>query len=338
MPVQSCLSASSFKSLLITLIVGCVLLIPTAEAQIQHGGTPYSFENDVPGQPPVETMRPVDVEALLAEDQADRHSGQPIPPRFGTALDVNLSLNNSGRWTELPDGSRLWRLRIATQGAHSINLIFDQYQLPPGGELFIYNQDRSTVLGAFTEANNKEHGRFSTLPVEGAVITLEYYEPADQQGVTGLSVSQVIHAYRSTFAPKAQPTKSGFGDSGGCNINVNCREGDDWKKEKRSVAMVLIDQNTRWCSGALVSHEPRTLSPYFLSAFHCGDLDDNGSLSSGEIDDIETWLYWFNYESSSCSNPSGEPGHDGMSGATYRAGNQASDFLLVELNNPSCEV
>lgn len=121
-------------------------------------------------------MQPIDVQALLAEDRAEQQEDQPVPLRFGKALDVSLDLDNIGKWEELSNGSRLWRLRIASQGAYSINLIFDQYQLPPGGMLFIYNEDRGTLLGAFSEAHNKPYGRFSTLPVSGALITLEYYE------------------------------------------------------------------------------------------------------------------------------------------------------------------
>lgn len=48
---------------------------------------------------------------------------------------------------------------------------------------------------------------------------------------------------------------------------------------------------------------------------------------------MSDWVFWFNYESSSCSDPSNEPGHDGISGANYKAGNSKSDFLLIELSD-----
>lgn len=257
----------NFQTLRFTLLpiaIGLVLTTSVAQAQIQHGGQPYSSTHAVRGEVPVETMRPVDVDALRAEDRAARQSDRPVPPRFGTALDVSLGINNAGRWTELPKGGRLWRLRIASQGAHSINLIFDKYHLPSGGELFIYNQDRSTVLGAFTEANNKPYGRFSTLPIEGAVITVEYYEPAEHRGETDLRVSKVIHAYRNLFAGNDESSHNGFGTSEDCNINVNCKEGKNWQDESRSVAMVLVDESTRWCSGVLVNNEALSLTPYIL--------------------------------------------------------------------------
>lgn len=160
---------------------------------------PYTFTHDLSDEVPVVTMQPVDVQALQAEDREEQRREQPVPLRFGKALDVSLDLDNSGKWEELSDGARVWRVRIASQAAYSINLIFDQYRLPPGGELFIYNEDHSTVLGPFTEEHNKPYERFSTLPVSGALITLEYYEPAGEQDHSELQVGSVIHAYRNLF-------------------------------------------------------------------------------------------------------------------------------------------
>ncbi|PSQ87305.1 MAG: hypothetical protein BRD43_06155 [Bacteroidetes bacterium QS_4_64_154] len=292
-------------------------------------------------------MPAIDEDVLRAEDRADQGRGRPVPPRFGTAIDVRLGLGNAGRWTELPGGARLWRLRITSNEAHSLNFIFDRYDLPPGGRLFIYNQVHnpstdSTVLGAFTETNEGPNGRFSTLPIEGQVITLEYLEPATYRGETQLRLSTVVHGYRNLFdgarlgagnpgGSSGVETKD-FGDSGDCNINVNCDEGDNWQAEKRSVAMVVTDGGQRICSGALVNNVTEDLSPYFLSAYHCGDTSADQTLSSSEKQTIEDWVVWFNYESSTCSNPSNEPGHDGMGVGGFKAGNSASDFLLTLLN------
>jgi len=327
--------------------IGAVAAANLARAQVSQGGLPYSFIHDMEGQPPVESMPAVDEDALRAEDRADQESGRPVPPRFGTAIDVNLGLGNAGRWTELPGGGRLWRLRIASRGAHSLNFIFDRYDLPPGGRLFIYNQVHnpttdSTVLGAFTETNEGPDGRFSTLPIEGQVITLEYLEPATYRGETQLRLSTVVHGYRNLFdgarlgtgnpgGSSGVETKD-FGDSGDCNINVNCDEGDNWQAEKRSVAMVVTDSGQRICTGALVNNVTEDLSPYFLSACHCGDTSADRTLSSSEKQTIEDWVVWFNYESSTCSDPSNEPGHDGLGVGGFKAGNSASDFLLTHLN------
>lgn len=98
--------------------------------------------------------------------------------------------------------------------------------------------------------------------------------------------------------------------------------------------MVLVDENSRLCSGALVNNEREDRTPYFLSAFHCADSPPgDGTLSSNEIEDAEDWLFWFNYESETCSDPISEPGRNAVSGSFFRAANFDSDFLLLELSN-----
>jgi len=263
-------------------------------------------------------------------------SDTPRPLRFGKALDVRLGLDNAGRWTNLTDGGRLWRLRISSQGAYSLNFIFDRFNLPQGAELYMYNQDQSTVLGAFTANNNKPYGRFSTLPIEGAVVTLEYYEPAGVAGDGKLRISKVVHAYRNLFGGGSDSDgqgEAGFGDAASCNNNVNCSEGDPWQDENGSVAMIINDNGARICSGSLVRDVPDEPEPYFLSAAHCADKNQSGGLSSVEQDAIQDWTFWFNYQSSTCSDPSIEPGHDGVSGGIYRDSGFEADFLLLELSD-----
>jgi len=41
-------------------------------------------------------------------------------------------------------------LKIHCPDAYSINLIYDHYRLGEGSKFFIYNEDRTMILGAFT--------------------------------------------------------------------------------------------------------------------------------------------------------------------------------------------
>ena len=50
-----------------------------------------------------------DVEALKAGDAERERSGVPVAPRIGKVLEVEYTLDNSGTWEVLEDGSRLWR-------------------------------------------------------------------------------------------------------------------------------------------------------------------------------------------------------------------------------------
>jgi hypothetical protein len=128
--------------------------------QVSEGGIPYSFSTSIRGEVQTITMGPVDVAALLAEDEAEERQSIPVPFRFGFPFEADLGLDNAGTWTELPNGDRIWRLRIVSPGAFSINLLYDEFWLPEGAKFFIYNANRSMVIGAFTAANNKEHAKF----------------------------------------------------------------------------------------------------------------------------------------------------------------------------------
>jgi len=284
-------------------------------AQISEGGTPPSFSNRLSSDLPTVFMPSVNVEALLAEDEAEQ--SKDVPFRFGEPIDVDYTLNNSGLWEELPDGSRIWRLRISSPGAFSLNLTYEKYRLPEGAKLFLYNDDRSSVLGAYTSFNNKESMKFSTSPTAGDAVTLEYFEPANVLGQGVVEVSIVVHAYKNLFGHQGE-LPEGFGSSGSCNNNVNCPEGEPWANQKRSVAMILTSGGSRICSGSLVNNVRQDLAPLFLTANHC--LGGN-----------DTWIFMFNYESPNCNNIDG-PTNYTVQGSTLLAKNSSSDFGLLLLN------
>ncbi|MFZ5433932.1 MAG: trypsin-like serine peptidase, partial [Calditrichota bacterium] len=281
-------------------------------AQISAGGTPRSFQMAITSTVPTAPLQTVDVAAYLAEDEA---AGKDVAYRFGAPLDVSFNLNNSGVWTELPDGGRVWRLHVQSPGAYSIGFTYDQWYIPEGADLFIYNDDRSFVIGAFTSFNNWVDGTNITQPVPGDGVTLEYYEPATVRGQGVLSISRVVHAYRNLFG---YGNLDNYGDSGSCNNNVNCPEGATWQTQKRGVAMIL-DGGYRICSGSLVNNVRQDQTPYFLTANHC---------LGGET----SWVFMFNYESPTCTNANG-PTTQTVANATLRATNTASDFALLQLGS-----
>jgi len=291
-----------------------LILAAAARAQISAGGTAISFSHNAGGDAPTLFLPPVDVAYYLAEDA---RAPKDAPYRFGAPQDVHLTLDNSGRWEDLPDGGRLWRLRIVSRGAFSINLLYDRFDLPDGATLYLYNDDHSQVIGAFTRANNWMDGTFCTQPVAGDAVTLEYYEPAALRGQGEISISRVVHAYRNLFG--RERTLDDYGDSGTCNNNVNCPASAAWQDQKRGVAMI-VDGGLRACTGALINNTANDFRPYFLTANHC---------LGGET----SWMFIFNYESPGCTNQDG-PTNQTVVNAVRRANNSASDFALLELSTP----
>ena len=255
-----------------------------------------------------------DVERFLNEDRSENEDGINKPYRFANPIAVNLSMNSSGTWRTLSDGSLIWKLEIESPGAYSLNLIYDQFDIPPGSEFFVYSPDKEMVIGAFTDLNHKPHGGFSTAPIKGDKVILEYNQPSNASFNGTISLSTVSHDYRGVFFNDNR----GYGDSGSCNNNVACSVGDDWSEEIRSVAMILTAGGSRLCTGTLINNASQDLTPYFLTANHC-------------LGGSDSWIFMFNYESSQCDNQNG-PTNMTVSGSTLLVNNDASDVALLLLN------
>jgi lysyl endopeptidase len=296
-------------------LAAVLALSPAALTQAGAGGSPPSRTLRLEPTAAVEVMPPVDVAALLAEDELN--AGKLMPYRFGQGIDVALGLQNAGSWEDLPNGQRLWRLRVQSPGAYSLNLIFDHYALPEGAQLFVHNA-AGQVLGAFTAELNQPHGLFATEPLAGDSLTLEYTEPQSLD-VGQLRLTQVIHAYKNILGPGANQGAGhqlpGVLKSGACNINVNCPLGANWQDVKRASARVFMGGNQ--CSGALINNTAGDSKQYFLSANHC--FSGNPA----------TWVFNFNYESPTCAGTSGTS--DTVSGSILRTKSSAADHCLVEI-------
>jgi len=315
------------------------VIIITAFGQINNGKKPFSFENEVKAvkieknnQEKI-TLPSINLSKLQEEDIEDEANG--IPPRFGFPHKVNIDLLNSGNWTVLENGDRIWNLDIHCPAAKSINLLYDKFWLPENADFHIYNTSKTHYIGGFTKNNNKgtkqKPGKFGTGLVYGDKIILEYYEPKDVIGQGIISISYVVHGYRYIDILDELETMESFGSSGDCQVNVNCSpEGDNWQDEKTSVALILVS-GSRWCSGSLINNVRQNGIPYFLTANHCL----SGWAVSTPLDAISNpdgsdWSFYWNYESPNCSD-----GTDftppSTSGGTLIANNSASDFALFRL-------
>ncbi len=267
------------------------------------------------------------ISALKKEDENDERNG--LPPRFGYPLDANLNTTNSGVWKILSNGDRIWRLEIWCTGAISINLLYDKFWLPKGAKFHLYSRNRSQVIGGFSSANNRgtkqNPGKFTTGLLFSESIILELFEPLAVKDQSIISVDKVVYGYREINLKKMMTNEAGHGDSGPCQVNVNCSEGKNWQNEKKGVAMIIVD-GMRSCSGSLINNSSNNRKPYFLTADHCiGSLDANGNT------DASYYSFWWNYESSTCIQNSSDFVAKSTSGAKLIANNSATDFALFEL-------
>jgi len=290
-----------------SLLISIISILSFCFAQVSQGGSPRIFSMSVPSQIEMIDLPMINHQSFLSRD--DNSASKDEPYSFGESQSVSFNMENNGEWTENLEG-KLWHFTLRSVGAYSLNLIYDIYNIPPGAEFYLFDQNRSTILGAFTDFNHKPHGGFSTAPTAGDVVTLEYFQPHDAIFDGEISISNVIHAYRDIFF-----NERGYGDSGSCNNNVSCSEFSDWDAESRSVAMILSSGGSRLCTGALVNNIRQDLTPYFLTANHCLGGESN-------------WIFMFNYESPVCNNQNG-PTNMTLSGATLLDNSASSDFAIL---------
>ncbi|MGB3946493.1 MAG: T9SS type A sorting domain-containing protein [Bacteroidia bacterium] len=303
------------NSLYSSLVLYLLASFNIAVAQLSQGGKPYSFNKYFQPVSSIrfEQMPAIDLITLKNEDAVNAQNKGPF--RFGYNHFVNYNLTNSGQWTNLENGDRLWQLGVASNGALSLNFAFDDFYLPQGAQLFIYTPDRKHVLGAFTNTNNDVSNAFATDLIIGSSVIIEYYEPLAVANQGHFNLFRVTHGYRGV----EEFTQKSFGDAGSCQINVNCTLGNDWQNDKKGVVCLVVGGN-EFCTGSLVNDVPQDGIPYVLTANHCSQSND-----------FATWVFRFNWEASTCTNPSSSPSSQSLNTSTLRARDAGSDFCLVEI-------
>ncbi len=308
-------------------------------SQLNIGGEPKSFSESVKSDIPKAVMPRMDVTKAKEEDLTNTAKNKPW--RIGLPIPVDYNLGNSGTWDELPNGDRIWRLSISSPEALSISLLYNDFYLPPGALMYLYNEQKTQVLGAFTERNNKPTRQFATALTHGDMVTIEYYEPQAVRGQGAIAISQVGHIYRGMDSQEED--NASLGNSGNCQVDVNCSEGNAWQNQKKGVAKILIN-GTGLCTGSLINNVEQDCRPLFLTADHClGNVDAIANPNA------PGWVFYWNFERTGCANV-GDPVDDTQttSGAVLlaNAGEEinapmedpaaASDFALFLLDeNPA---
>ena len=103
------------------------LCINDMYGQISTKELPVSFKyNDIKWEEKTKVLPSLDMAKIEKEDSEDEKGG--IPPRFGYSHKVDFNLENSGEWTTLATGDKIWRLDIYCPNALSINLLYNYFK------------------------------------------------------------------------------------------------------------------------------------------------------------------------------------------------------------------
>ena len=310
------------------LILSVFLLFLPCEvifAQISFGGKPLIESVALPAPPVVDFTAP-DLVQIKKEDDQSAERQQPY--RVAVAIKADCDFIQHAQQTRIANGA-VWRLKLRSLGAKALSVTFGKFNIPGHGQLFVYDANLKKKIGAFTIENNPTDGELALEILPGETIIMEYFQPSGETILPQLVISELLYVYRSPGYDPASTFKD-FGQSGSCEVNVNCAEGNLFGNQKRGVVRIWVRSGTGafWCTGSVMNNTNRDFKPYILSAGHCRE--------GAPLSDFSRWVFYFNYEAPSCSNPLTEPLSRTMSGASLIsiAGNTGnlSDFMLVRLN------
>ena len=202
----------------------------------------------------------------------DQPKDQPF--QFAIPVEVSLNPSNSGFITR-NGGKTVWVLPLSSKGAYSLNIILSPFNLPAGAYIYVYDQERKSVLGAFSRESASGALTLPVMPVPGDRLVLECHFPGTTVPANAIGVSQVAHDFTGIFG--SEETKDlyyGRGDD--CEVDVNCSTNASYLKASRSVVRLLV-AGSELCTGVMVNNTGNEYKAYVLTANHCIENQDHAS-------------------------------------------------------------
>lgn len=243
---------------------------------------------------------------------------------FGKGFDVSYTLSD-GQWEKV-EGGRLWTMSVQSEGAYSLNFVFESFYLPEGADMYIENGEGSVVYGPVKAKDIGKDGFFLTDIIEGDCVRIYLFEPDDAKNKSTLTIKRVIHGLQkvSEVYEKAKTRSNGY------SPYVACYNNNEYEKESDAVALVLLANGTEMCSGALVMSTDYSFAPYFLTAFRLVDGNRDNVLSDSEIYGAEHCMFKFRYKYLVCDNMTLATSYS-YNGAEFKSAWANTQYALLKL-------
>jgi hypothetical protein len=231
-------------------------------------------------------------------------------------------------YTETHNGTGIWRLQFHSDNAQALMVYFNDFHLPEGASMYIYNEDGSYFEGPIDHSENNAHKQFVTNDIFGEDIVLEYVQPAGVVGSPSLMVRGIGYIFR--YAERQEANNRGNSDP--CQVDVACPEAEPWDCQIDSVVRLRITDSGQIfvCSGVMVNTTARDCRQYLLSALHCTE-----GVSTSDLGLLQVR---FDYNRQNCGTGGGL-GSRNRTGVLFLAdsndgvGNSGSDFVLYEVED-----
>lgn len=328
-----------------------------AKAQLSQGGLPLSMRQELSLQNvPVENYQNPDWDSFLVTEKRQQNMGTPSTGavRAGLLASTDFGFPNSGEIVVAENGTKVWRSIISIDDAPAIVLYFDKFKLPKGVKLFLTNENKRQVIGAFDQNNNDDSEMFAIDAIQGSKVFLELnIEPNVNLNDIKLHINNALVMHRGiehlrTFITGDLQLVDAYdaqlnGNSSVCMINAICATEASAVNPRKATIQTILPPGYL-CSGTLVNSTANvaggTCKPYFTTASHCEITGDTNPASTK----FSQLLVRFNFERPDCGG-TGTTNGTTMTGVNLRARsamqsswennvtNIKGDFILYELKD-----
>ena len=159
----------------------------SSQSQISQKGLPLSFTQNINSEiENIEFEKP-NMEQVIADDntkEKDRY-------RYGVRVYTDININEHGTLTNLKDLHKICKIKITRPDALGLGLYYDEFWIPSNGKLYLYNENKSHLIGAFTSFNNHSSGVFATEVTAGEHVILEYHQIGEIDKSVKLHINEI---------------------------------------------------------------------------------------------------------------------------------------------------
>ena len=306
------------KQFLVVILAFFSIGVGTSYAQIQSGEfspLPFTYSNE---QNTIVGKRNTQPLFYKIPYNGEQDNKEEKTSRFvvGKSFAVDYSPLNAGQQFTTEDGTTIWRIGFYSPNAASISVVFDEFEIPEGASIFVYNPSQTNVAGAFTSINNNSNKSLPIAPFPSDSIIIEYQQPATVTFNGKLRIGRVTH---NTIDFINRSTGS-FNSAEKCSPHAAFVEGVSNIKQATCL-LYVTDNSESWLgSGVMINNSEG--KPYLLTAAH-----------NYEGTNLEqTTIFYFNYEVPKVDSLIRGSQEFTLGGSVLKAKAYDIDFALVELN------
>ncbi len=293
---------NTFKKVSITICIVCVSFFSFAQSQTHFFDSSATFFPQFTMSPLPDTI-----------DYDDKKDGEYT---FAYPFFVHISKDDI-KPLQIGD-SLIYAFSIQSDGAYSLNLIFEQVQIPSGAYLSVYSKKSENRI-VFSPIESGITAILPTPLLQGDNVFVRYVEPLQTSTKGSWILTQVSHDYKNIMHYSTGLKST----SASCNVDINCALGQSWQNEKQSVCKLII-QGITMCTGTLIGNTSKDNTPYVVTANHCVPSNTQA---------LKT-VFYFNYENSECGNDASKTSPYTISGSSLIATSPDTkvDFALLKMN------